>query len=177
MGKQNLYEHTWRVPFIVRGPGIEPGSRASGYIYLLDVLPTLCDLAGIDIPDVVEGTSFRPVLEGETDRVRDVMYGVYCGGTKPGMRAVKSDGWKLIEYDVLDGAVRETQLFDLNANPHEFLAEHHAAEVVAATGHEPEPDQVNLADDPRYADKRREMQALLADEMRRLGDPYELSRR
>jgi arylsulfatase A-like enzyme len=41
MGKQNLYEHTWRVPFMVRGPGIRPSSRASGYIYLLDVLPTL----------------------------------------------------------------------------------------------------------------------------------------
>lgn len=174
-GKQNLYEHTWRVPFIVRGPGIEPGSRASGYIYLLDVLPTLCDLAGIEIPDVVEGTSFRPVLEGRADRVRDVLYGVYCGGTKPGMRSVKSDGWKLIEYDVLDGQVRETQLFDLTANPYEFLAEHHAADVVAHTGHMPAPNQVNLADDLRYAEKRREMEALLAEEMRRLGDPYELS--
>src|SRR5262249_2899100 len=38
-GKQNLYEHTWRVPFIVRGPGIKAGSQASGFIYLLDVLP------------------------------------------------------------------------------------------------------------------------------------------
>ena len=46
-GKQNLYQHTWRVPFIVKGPGIKPGSRAAGNIYLLDVLATLCDLAGI----------------------------------------------------------------------------------------------------------------------------------
>ena len=91
-GKQNLYEHTWRVPFIARGPGIEPGSEASGYTYLLDVLPTLCDLAGIEVPEEVEGKSFRPVLEGRSDRIRDVLYGVYCGGTKPGMRAVKTDG-------------------------------------------------------------------------------------
>ena len=175
MGKQNLYEHTWRVPFIVRGPGIEPGSRASGYIYLLDVLPTLCDFAGIEPPEVVEGTSIRPVLEGATERMREVLYGAYCGGTKPGMRSVKIDGWKLIEYDVLDGEVRETQLFDLNANPNEFLAEHQAAEVIAETGHEPEPHQVNLADDPDYAEKRRELEALLAGEMQRLGDPYELS--
>ncbi|MCP3695966.1 MAG: sulfatase-like hydrolase/transferase, partial [Planctomycetaceae bacterium] len=33
-GKQNLYEHTWRVPFIVKGPGIKPGSRVQGNIYL-----------------------------------------------------------------------------------------------------------------------------------------------
>ncbi|MEO8268130.1 MAG: sulfatase-like hydrolase/transferase, partial [Aureliella sp.] len=37
-GKQNLYEHTWRVPYIVKGPGIKPGSRAPGNVYLLDTL-------------------------------------------------------------------------------------------------------------------------------------------
>lgn len=173
-GKQNLYEHTWRVPFIVRGPGIKQGSRASGYIYLLDVLPTLCDLAGIDVPEVVEGKSFRPVLEGKADRLRDVLYGVYCGGTKPGMRAVKTDGWKLIKYDVLDGKVRETQLFNLKTNPHELLAEHHAPELAALLENRPRPDQVNLADAPEYAGKRKELKALLKREMERLGDPYEL---
>ena len=50
MGKQNLYEHSWRVPFIVSGPGIKSGTRAKGNNYLLDILPTVCDLAGIDIP-------------------------------------------------------------------------------------------------------------------------------
>ncbi len=54
-GKQNLYEHTWRVPFIVRGPGIGGGSRAQGNIYLLDVLHTLCDLAGITPPMTCRG--------------------------------------------------------------------------------------------------------------------------
>jgi choline-sulfatase len=175
MGKQNLYEHTWRVPFIVRGPGIEAGSEASGYIYLLDVLPTLCDLAGIEVPAVVEGMSFRPVLEGRAERVRDVLYGVYSGGTTPGMRAVKSDGWKLIEYDVLDGSVRQTQLFDLQSNPREFLAEHHVPELRMLLGIAPTAEQVNVADDPTAAAKRRELQQMLVNEMRRLGDPYELS--
>jgi len=174
MGKQNLYEHTWRVPFIVRGPGIKASSRASGYIYLLDVLPTLCDLAGVTVPDVVEGKSFRPVLEGKADRIRDVLYGVYCGGTKPGMRSVKTNGWKLIEYDTLDGAVRETQLFDLTANPHEFLEQHQADEVVSATKHQPAAEQLNLAYDPKFAEKRRELETLLKAEMTRLKDPYEL---
>jgi len=175
MGKQNLYEHTWRVPFIVRGPGIEPGSEASGYIYLLDVLPTLCDLAGIDVPEVVEGQSFRPVLEGKAERVRDVLYGVYSGGTTPGMRAVKSDGWKLIEYDVLDGAVRKTQLFDLRNNPREFLEEHHAPALKTLLEIDPTAEQVNLADHASAAARLRELQQLLASRMRRLGDPYALS--
>jgi arylsulfatase A-like enzyme len=175
MGKQNLYEHTWRVPFIVRGPGIKAGSRASGYIYLLDVLPTLCDLAAIDVPDVVEGRSFRPVLEGKAERVRDVLYGVYCGGTKPGMRSIKTNGWKLIEYDTLDGQVRETQLFDLTTNPYEFIQEHQAQDVASAVGQRPKPEQVNLAYRPEFAAKRKQLESLLKQEMTRLRDPYQLS--
>ncbi|MEM7385525.1 MAG: sulfatase-like hydrolase/transferase [Verrucomicrobiota bacterium] len=175
MGKQNLYEHTWRVPFLVRGPGIKAGTSASGFIYLMDVLPTLCDLAGIARPEGVDGLSFRPVLEGKKDRVRDLLYGVYCGGTKPGMRSVKTaDGWKMIKYDVMNGAVRETQLFNLKENREEFLKEHRLPETVALTGHSPEPHQVDLAEDVAFGDKRKEMERLLQAEMKRLKDPFDL---
>lgn len=173
-GKQNLYQHTWRVPFLVRGPGIKAGSRVEGNIYLLDVLPTLCDLAGIAPPETSEGTSFKSVLAGEKPTVRDVLYGVYNGGTKPGMRSVKQGDWKLIKYDVMNGSVRETQLFNLKDNPHEFVAEHHDAKVIALTGAAPEKHQVNLAADPKHADKLAEMEALLLAEMRRLHDPWRL---
>ncbi|RJE73975.1 sulfatase-like hydrolase/transferase [Reichenbachiella sp. MSK19-1] len=163
-GKQNLYEHTWRVPFIVSGPGIQAGQRAEGNIYLLDVLPTLCDLAGIDIPETVQGVSFKPVLMGQKETVREVQYGVYCGGTKPGMRSVRQGDWKLIKYDVMDGEVRETQLFNLAENPNEYLPEH---------GKEAEM-QTNLANNPKYADKRKEMEALLLEQMIAHDDPYRL---
>lgn len=174
MGKQSLYEHSWRVPMLALGPGIEAGSSASGYVYLLDVLPTLCDYADIEVPEVVEGKSFRGVLEGKTERVRDVLYGTYSGGTKPGMRAIKTDGWKLIKYDVLDGKVRETQLFDLRENPHELLSEHHADTVIALTGNTPQPNQVDLAEDPAHAAKRKELEALLLAQQKTLDDPYRL---
>lgn len=173
-GKQNLYEHTWRVPFIVKGPGIQSGTRAQGNIYLLDILATLCDLAGISAPATNEGTSFKPVLVGQNQIVRDVLYGVYNGGTKPGMRAVKKGDWKLIKYDVLDGQVRETQLFHLKDNPDEFIIEHHDSQVTLLTGARPAPHQVNLASDPKYADKLAEMESLLLTEMRRLDDPWRL---
>ena len=106
--------------------------------------------------------------------MREVLYGVYCGGTKPGMRCVKRGDWKLIKYDVLDGKVRETQLFNLAENPDEFLEQHHAEEVVALTGHKPAPNQKNLADDPRFAKVRQELEALLLAEQRRLDDPFRL---
>lgn len=173
-GKQNLYEHTWRVPFIAKGPGIKPGTRAAGHAYLLDVLATLCDFAGISAPASNEGLSLRPVLEGKMAAVRDTLYGVYNGGTKPGMRAVKQGDWKLVKFDVLGGSVRETQLFNLRDNPHEFLEQHHAPAVATLTGAKPAPHQRNLAADPRHAAKLAEMEALLLSEMRRLHDPWRL---
>jgi choline-sulfatase len=174
MGKQNLYEHSWRVPYVVRGPGIAPGSRAEGNVYLLDTLATLCDLVGIEAPPTNEGISFKPVLTGEKATIRETLYGVYNGGTKPGMRSVRKGDWKLIQYDVMDGAVRETQLFNLAENPEEFLAEHHEPAVAALTGTEPKPHQRNLADDPAHAGKLAEMKALLLEEMRRHDDPWRL---
>jgi arylsulfatase A-like enzyme len=172
VGKQNLYEHSWRVPFIVAGPEIKKGSKVRGNIYLLDVLPTLCDLAGIEIPSVVDGKSFSPVLQGQTEIVREVLYGAYCGGTKPGIRCVKKGDWKLIKYDVMDGKVRETQLFNLRENPNELITEHHDPKVVGLTGNKPKKKQVDLAENPKYASKRKEMETLLLQEMRKVNDPY-----
>ncbi len=163
-GKQNLYEQTWRVPLIVKGPGIKPGKRVEGNVYLLDLLPTFCDLAGIEIPETVDGKSFKPVLEGNQNTIRDVMYGVYCGGTKPGIRCVKKGDWKLVKWDVMDGAIHETQLFNLAENPHEYLPEH------GKTGEM----ETNLADNPKYAEKRAEMEALLLEQMEKYDDPYRL---
>ncbi len=162
MGKQNLYEHSWRVPFIVNGPGIDAGQRVEGNAYLLDVLPTLCDLADIEIPKTIEGLSLKPVLEGEQKSIREVMYGVYCGGTKPGMRSVTKGDWKLIKYDMMDGEVRETQLFNLAKNPHEYLPEHGKLDEM----------ETDLAENPKYAAKLKEMEALLLEQMVQHDDPY-----
>jgi choline-sulfatase len=70
--------------------------------------------------------------------------------------------------------VHETQLFNLAENPEELLKEHHDPAVIALTGVTPAEDQLNLAGDPRYADKLAEMEALLLFEMRRLHDPWRL---
>jgi arylsulfatase A-like enzyme len=160
MGKQNLYQHTWRVPFIVKGPGIKAGSRVEGNIYLLDVLSTLCDLADVKAPETSEGLSFKPVLQGQKQFMRDVVYGAYSGGGKPGMRTVKQGDWKLIRYESTERGVNETQLFNLAENPDELLPEH---------------GKPNLAKNPKHSEKLKEMQALLLSEMRRLEDPYRFS--
>lgn len=174
-GKQNLYEHTYRVPYIVKGPGIKPGSRALGNIYHLDALATLCDLAGIDPPETSEGISFKPVLTGEKDAVRDVLYGAYVANNKPGIRCVKEGDWKLIRYECPKKGANATQLFNLAANPNELVTEHHDPKIVALTHYTPKPLETNLADDPAYAEKLQEMKLLLLDQMRHHDDPYRFS--
>ena len=173
-GKQNLYEHTWRVPLIVKGPGVQSGSRVDGNVYLLDVLATLCDLTGVQVPETNEGISFKPVLEGKKDSVRDVLYGAYCGGAKPGIRSLRKGEWKLIKYDSPKDGVQETQLFNLAENEHELLVQHHASGVREKVGTSPTIRQRNLAKEDDYADTLAEMESLLLEEMRRLDDPYRL---
>ncbi|MFW5858185.1 MAG: sulfatase-like hydrolase/transferase [Planctomycetota bacterium] len=107
MGKQNLYDHSIRVPLIMAGPGIPEGQRTDALCYLLDLFPTLCELAGVDVPDTVEGRSLAPVLHDPSATVRDVLHFAYIRT----QRAVRNRRYKLIEYAV-DGQ-RTSQLFDL----------------------------------------------------------------
>ncbi len=114
MGKQNLYDHSIRVPLILAGPGIPAGERRDAGCYLLDIFPTLCDLTDTPIPDSVEGKSLVPVLKDPSATRRDVLYFAYMGC----QRAVKVGRHKLIEYAV--NGTRTQQLFDLDADPNEI---------------------------------------------------------
>jgi choline-sulfatase len=173
-GKQNLYEHTWRVPLVVKGPGVSPGSRAVGNVYLSDILATLCDICGIQPPATQTGSSFLPVLLGDQPSVRQLLYGAYSGGQQPGIRSLRVGDWKLIKYESPTGGL-QTELFHLADNPHEFLPSHHQPQVWERTGVKPSDAQRNLADDPQHTEVRRRMERLLLAEMVRRGDPYRFS--
>lgn len=110
-GKQNLYEHSVRVPLVFSGPGIPRGVRSSAYAYLLDIFSTLCDLTGLDTPGSVEGVSLASTFEDPGASPRDTLFAAY----RQWQRMVKDDRFKLIEY-VVDGR-RTTQLFDLERDP------------------------------------------------------------
>ncbi len=110
-GKQNMYEHTIGVPMIFAGPSIPQGKRFAGQAYLRDLLPTLCDLAGLNVPDV-DGKSQLPVLRGK----QRSMYQHVIGYFRDSQRMIRTDRWKLIDYP----KANRQQLFDLNADPHEM---------------------------------------------------------
>ncbi len=115
MGKQNLYDHSLRVPLVMRGPGIPQGRQSAAFCYLLDIYPTLCDLVDIPIPASVEGRSLVPALRAPASAglPRETMYFAY----RDVQRAVRDARYKLIVY-VVDGKTT-TQLFDLQADPRE----------------------------------------------------------
>lgn len=113
MGKQSNYDHSIRVPLVLRGPGIPKGKRISNYVYLLDVYPTLCSLLGLEIPESVEGMDFSPMLEDDTFQIRDHLYFAYADL----IRSVKDERYKLIQYR--NGNERH-QLFDLWEDPYEL---------------------------------------------------------
>lgn len=113
-GKQNLYEHSVRVPLIFAGPGIPEGKRTDAFAYLLDIFPTLCELTGTDMPGSVEGTSLVSAMENEDEKVRDDLYLAYTSLH----RGLRTRTHKLIEYNV--NGDRHTQLFDLAVDPHEI---------------------------------------------------------
>ena len=113
MGKQNVYDHSVHVPLIFAGPGVPAGRSSDACCYLLDIYPTLCDLAGLAVPESVEGRSLVPAMRDPGEGGRETMLFAYRHVQRSAMDAQ----FKLIEY-VVEGR-RTRQLFDLLDDPFE----------------------------------------------------------
>lgn len=98
-GKWNVYEAGLRVPLLVTGAGIKPGSRTDAMTSWIDLLPTLVDLAGGTPPAGIDGRSFAPVLRGEKTAHRQQVFATHSGdrdfNVYP-MRSLREGGWKYI---------------------------------------------------------------------------------
>lgn len=112
-GKQNLYDHSVRVPFMVVGPGIQANAKIDAPIYLQDVMATSLDLAGVEKPDHVDFHSLMPLLRGTTTASPyPYVYGAYLAL----QRSIVMDGRKLILYPKISKA----RLYNLNNDPLEM---------------------------------------------------------
>ncbi|MGB0581042.1 MAG: sulfatase-like hydrolase/transferase [Limisphaerales bacterium] len=113
-GKQNMYDHSLRVPFIAVGPGITKGKQTAEPIYLQDVMPTSLELAGVKKPKQVEFHSLMPMLTGKQEKSHlKSVYGAYLNA----QRAIIDDGYKLLLYP--DAKV--ARLYNLKKDPHEMV--------------------------------------------------------
>lgn len=141
IGKQNLYEHSVRVPLIFVGPGIPAGKTTDAMCYLFDVLPTLGKRCGVPAPATSAGIEFTATLRDPSKAARSRLMFAY----KNLQRAIRDERWKLIRYPQVD----RTQLFDLQSDPQEVT---------------------NLADKPEQAARLTALTGLLKKEMQDNGD-------
>jgi len=114
MGKQNMFDHSMRPPLIVAGPDIPGGRREKMAVYMQDIMPTVIDYAGGTVPEWVEFSSLKPIIENDRDQSgypQDI-YGAYMDL----QRMIRADDYKLIVYPKA-GIIH---LFDLINDPAEM---------------------------------------------------------
>ncbi len=145
IGKQNLYEHSMRVPLIIAGPGVPKGQRTDALCYLFDVLPTLGKVCGVAAPKTSEGREFSALFAAPASAHRSQLF----FGYRNIQRALSDGRWKLIRYPQVD----RTQLFDLHADPFEIT---------------------DLSAKPEHAARVADLLARLAEEQKAVGDPLPL---
>ncbi len=110
MGKQNMYDHSVRVPFMVVGPKVAKGVSVDTEIYLQDIMPTTLELAKVEKPDHVEFNSILPILKGDqTVSCYDGIYGAYLQN----QRSVRWNGYKMILYPT----IKKIRLYNLETDP------------------------------------------------------------
>src|SRR5690606_19958641 len=124
--KMSFFEGSARVPLMIAGGGVRPG-RHTTPVSNLDILPTLADLAGIDLAAIMpwtDGSSLLPLTQG-AERTEPVYMEYAAEGSHAPMVAIRTGPYKFIHCEI-----DPPQLFDLESDPHE---------------------QVNLAADPAHA--------------------------
>jgi len=124
--KMSFYEGSTRVPLMISAPGLEPGLIETP-VSTIDLCPTLCDLAGVSMEEVMpwtDGESLVPLAKGRRHESPVAMEYAAEATISP-MIALRSGSWKYTNC-----AVDPEQLFDLDADPHEMR---------------------NLAEDPAHA--------------------------
>lgn len=114
--KRDLYEGGIRVPMIASWPGkIEPGTTTNHVSAFWDVMPTVADIAGISVPENLDGISFLPSLTGQGKQMQhETLYWEFH--ELKGRQALRMGNWKLVRYQVLTPDQATTELYDLNSD-------------------------------------------------------------
>jgi arylsulfatase A-like enzyme len=137
----SLFEGGTRIPLIIDMPGARSnGSPCPRMVQSLDLYRTLCELAGLEPPSHVEGTSLVPLLQDPRGPKWDQpAYSIWSedGKTIHGT-AVRTEQWRYAEYG--PNAANGALLLDVHADPMELT---------------------NLADDPKHAATRAELSKLV----------------
>jgi iduronate 2-sulfatase len=119
--KHTNYEQATRIPVIVATPSAaDRGGASTALVESVDIYPTLCELAGLDVPDGLDGKSFAAVLRNPGRKTKDAVFHAYPRGGRMG-RAVRTDRYRLVEWKK-PGAPSNTaqfELYDYETDPKE----------------------------------------------------------
>jgi len=110
--KRDLYEGGIRVPFLAVWPGKVKAGSTSGHISAFwDFLPTMCDIAGISIPEYTDGISMLPALTGQEQPKHDYLYWEFP--EKGYQQAVLKGDWKAVRTDIQENPNTPFELYNL----------------------------------------------------------------
>jgi N-sulfoglucosamine sulfohydrolase len=188
--KTQLYHHSSRTPLLVRWPGVtkEGAVDEAHMVSTIDLLPTLLDMLGIAQPGGLDGSSFAPVLKGETQPQRTMVFKEHnenSGGQNTPMRAVQTKDWLYIFSPwsngtrIMTGATNGTatcrQMRVLAKTDDQIAAridlfDHRVPEEAYEVRYDPDALS-NLIDKPDHATQVAELEKALQDWMIRTGDP------
>ncbi|HPO16509.1 MAG TPA: sulfatase [Candidatus Hydrogenedentes bacterium] len=154
--KRQPYEESIRVPFFIRGPGIiPPGTRCDALFGAIDILPTLCSLAGLSAPPGCGGQDFSPWMLGKTGPAPDAQLIMHIskknasGGENhpaPLFRGLRTPRYTYAVYPD-----KPWCLFDNQEDPLQLK---------------------NLIDDPEFAKIRKDLNAQLIEALKNAEDPF-----
>ncbi len=112
--KHSCYETSMQIPLIVRAPGIDGGQRRTGLIESIDVYPSLCELAGLPLPDHLQGRSFARLLKDADAEWKSAAVGRFQNGD-----TIRTDKYRFTEYTDKRGKRTSQMLYDHVADPGE----------------------------------------------------------
>jgi arylsulfatase len=118
-GKGNVTEGGIRVPMIAQWPGkINPGTETNHISAFYDVLPTVCEIVGINPPQDIDGKSFLPTLLGKSNQSKHkFLYWEFPASG--GQQAVRMGKWKGIRKNIFKDSLR-VQLYNLEEDIQEL---------------------------------------------------------
>ena len=117
IGKQTLYEEGIRTSLIVRHPTMKPAAHTcSKLASTMDILPTICEFTGVDIPEIGEGQSLLGLYRGSRKGRERLFFSYHDPNRFTVTRAIRTQRYKLVDHLVTG----ERQLFDLLDDPHEL---------------------------------------------------------
>jgi iduronate 2-sulfatase len=112
--KMMLFEPVSRTPLIVAGPGVARGTPARGLVELIDIYPTVVEMAGLKAPANVDGESIVRLLKDPSQRGKPAAFTQLDRGRREG-RTIRTERWRYIEWN--RGAAEE--LYDHDSDPDE----------------------------------------------------------